>query len=265
MKSLIKFGLIAVISLLTTALFPASGEISEPEAKNIGHRVAAGDGEFHENLPEDSLLALRTALIGTTDHGHPVQYNPNFYYLEFDVQETADGYLVLFHDHTIKRMFPQNEVNSISLQNILKTVPKNYDELKIHDLTLAQLKTLVLKNSTDERIATLDDFLQGCLDWGLVRPIALEIKYLYSDAAREHLINAYSMFRENFLARTRVFKSKKYDLDPSGVSFFGFGGNVKNSFDFKDAQRKTYWCDRFKEAGFPKIYQALIHWNNLCS
>ncbi|HAZ12453.1 MAG: hypothetical protein A2X86_16865 [Bdellovibrionales bacterium GWA2_49_15] len=247
--------------LMATAVH-ASGA---PEARNIGHRVAAGEGEYHEALPENSLIALKTALLGKTYNGHPLQFHPNFSYLEFDVQETADGQLVLFHDRKIDRMFPQNSINGPSIQKILKSGHKSYDQLTIHDLTLEQLQTLVLKNSQGERIATLDNFLQGCLRWGLIRPVTLEIKYFYTDAAREYLLETYSAFKENFLGRVRVIKTKNYDLDPTGVGFLSQKSNLQDSFNFNNAQKKAYWCDRFRNAGFSTIPQIILHWNNLCS
>ena len=32
--------------------------------RNLGHRVGAGKGEYHKNLPENSISALKAALLG---------------------------------------------------------------------------------------------------------------------------------------------------------------------------------------------------------
>jgi|GEM_PF-3296805 len=238
--------------------------------KNIGHRVGAGKGEYHSNLPENSLVALHELLQGKTYNGGPAQFHPKMDYLEFDIQETADGKLVLFHDKTLARMLPMDGKNSAAYDHIMQKLkerhmaPKSASDLEVRHLTLEQLKTLVLAQSDHETVPTLEEFFDKCIEWKIKRPVAVEIKRLQSDSAREYLIYLVALFRERLQNSTNIQFSKRYDLDPSGVGFISFGKSFKRSYYLGNQQKKSFWCDRFQEAGFKKVYMAMFHWLNLC-
>ena len=109
------------IIFITIFILPLNNSFSF--SRNLGHRVGAGSGEFHKDLPENSLIAMKAALIGRDDDPpgiFPLQFNSRFFYMEFDVQETADGELVVFHDKHIKRMIPNNEKNKKAGSIIIK-------------------------------------------------------------------------------------------------------------------------------------------------
>jgi len=242
--------------------------------KNIGHRVAAGRGEFHSHLPENSISALKEALTGTSYKGRPLQFHPDFVYMEFDVQETADGELVLFHDGNLTRMLPQNEKNKGAISKIVEEISKSsgaesktpsYDKLKIHDLTINQLKSLVMANSEDERIPTLEEFLQKCREWWLFKPMTLEIKDIYSDEAREKLLDLLAYYRDIWMPRFQIIFEKGYDMDPSGVSLMSFKAKFKKSYKQKNKKLKKYWCNKIDQYGFHKVYRSMFHRDNLCS
>jgi len=85
--------------------------------------------------PENSLAALRLALEAGAD------------VVEIDVQQSADGQVVLLHDRDLRRV--------------------TGDPRDLSQLTLAELQTLRLRlgsESTDERIPTLVEFLAACGD-----------------------------------------------------------------------------------------------------
>ena len=61
--------------------------------QNRGHRACGGAGEAFPDLPENSVASLEAGLSGDGDQS--LQHSTAFSYLEFDVQETKDGELVL--------------------------------------------------------------------------------------------------------------------------------------------------------------------------
>ena len=87
-----------------------------------------------KTAPENSLAALRLALAAGAD------------FVEIDVQQTADGQVVLLHDRDLRRVAG--------------------DPRTLHQVNLADVKNLRLRDAggtaTDERIPTLSEFLASC-------------------------------------------------------------------------------------------------------
>lgn len=248
-------------------------------AKNLGHRVGAGNGEYHEHLPENSSSALRAALLGAGKSGNnPIQYHSNFKYLEFDVQETRDGHLVLFHDKSLKRMLPANSKNKKAISSIIKEIRKQvfhprdlevdgkikYKKLGIKDLSLEQLKRLVLSGTLSEKVPTLEEFIFSARELGLVKPLVLEIKSIRSDAAKWKVIELLASFRDEYFSRTDVVFEKGYDMSPTGVGFLSFPKAFSKSFGKEGSKDRVGWCKILKDFGFKKIYRAYFHSKNLC-
>lgn len=111
-----------------------SDELAPFENVLIAHRGLHGEG-----VPENSLLAFGRAV--TAGYG-----------IELDVQITADGRVVVFHDKTLERVCG--------------------DKRKMNALTYAELQKLRLMG-TDERIPLLSEVLE--MIGGKV-PIIIEIK-----------------------------------------------------------------------------------------
>ena len=90
----------------------------------IGHRGAAG------YAPENTILSVEAALSKGVD------------FIEIDVQETSDGYLVLMHD---------------------KRVDRTTDKIGyVRDMTIEEIKTLKIKTQNSNHdlwIPTLDEIL----------------------------------------------------------------------------------------------------------
>ena len=101
--------------------------------KEYAHRGLHGNG-----IPENSLAAFAAARAAG-------------YGVELDVQLTADGKIVVFHDDTLERMCG--------------------DDVKIKNLTLQQLQQYRLAD-TDERIPLFTQVLQTLVDM----PVICEIK-----------------------------------------------------------------------------------------
>ncbi len=123
------------IALLGPAVSIAYALILEREfvehrpTRVTGHRAGS------KAAPENSLAALRLSIAAGAD------------YVEIDVQQTADGHVVLLHDRDLRRV--------------------TGDPRQLHDLNLADLKDLRLRDErglSDEKIPTLAEFIAACDD-----------------------------------------------------------------------------------------------------
>jgi glycerophosphoryl diester phosphodiesterase len=85
--------------------------------------------------PENSLAALRASLAAGTDD------------VEIDVQQTADGEVILMHDRDLRRTAGD---------------PRDVGEVTLAEV--AQLRLRDASGATDERIPMLDEFLEACDD-----------------------------------------------------------------------------------------------------
>jgi glycerophosphoryl diester phosphodiesterase len=87
-----------------------------------------------KSAPENSLLALQLSIAAGAD------------LVEIDVQQTADGHVVLLHDRDLRRV--------------------TGDARNLHDVNLADLEDLRLKavggESSDSGILTLSEFITAC-------------------------------------------------------------------------------------------------------
>lgn len=215
-------------------------------------------------------MALRAALLGRAG-AVPAQYDSRFLYLEFDVQETADGRLVLFHDNDLARMLPEQGANKTSYQKIYADLGIGVDSgrlpktLHVHDLTYAQLSTLSLKGTSTERVPLLAEFLADCERWRLVKPLTLEIKKLYSDRAEKRVVSLLQSFRSDYMSDAKLDFEMGFDLSRDGVSILAFKHNFDHAFGPEHSEPHTEWCQYFRRHGFARIYKARRHHVNLCN
>ena len=188
-------------------------------AENLGHRLG-GDVYSHEN----TLVCYKKALKN-------LQHKKDFKYVEFDIRETKDHEIIVFHDSKIERMIPQNKHNKKVLTQILKK--KKFKKIRIKDLTLKEVRQLLItKNIT---VPTLEEVLTSSIQWGLNKPMHIEVKSLNSDKARYKLIDLINKF------------NKKLD-----ISIIAFRKNFYNSFPFtprwikvfKDNNIEAYQIDK---------------------
>lgn len=89
----------------------------------IAHR---GFYDNKKNIPENSMIAFQKALNKQ-------------YAIEFDVRLTKDKKIVVFHDHSLKRLCGENIIVEST----------NYDELLSHKLLNSKEKILLLKSVLD--------------------------------------------------------------------------------------------------------------------
>lgn len=145
--------------------------------KDYAHR-----GCFDKTLPENSLTAIRIA----ADKGLG---------LEIDVHLTKDNKLVVFHDHTLKRMCGVNGV--------------------VEEMTESQLTALKLKN-TSHTIPTLKDVL-AAVDGRT--PILIELKCRNNEIALcDALIDELKSYNGKYMyigfneKAAKYFKDKGYTI-----------------------------------------------------
>ena len=145
--------------------------------KDYAHR-----GCFDKTLPENSLTAIRIA----ADKGLG---------LEIDVHLTKDNKLVVFHDHTLKRMCGVNGI--------------------VEEMTESQLTALKLKN-TSHTIPTLKDVL-AAVDGRT--PILIELKCRNNEIALcDALIDELKSYNGKYMyigfneKAAKYFKDKGYTI-----------------------------------------------------
>ena len=168
-------------------------------SKNLGHRLG---GDIYE--PENTLFSYKKAL-------KELQKKEDFLYVEFDIRESKDGKIVVFHDSKIARMTPQSRENMDVLSRILKK--KRFEKIRIKDLTFNEIVGLSLKKET--KIPTLKEVLDASIQWNLKKPMHIEVKSLMTDQARYHLI--------------QLIQKYASELD---ISLVAFQKNFAKSFPF---------------------------------
>lgn len=277
------FAISIFIALFTNSLFYI----------NIGHRCSAGQGEYLEQFgswQENSLSGLRVALQGLLIKKEeknnvvvvsPSQDHPLFLYLEFDVQETKDHEIVVFHDlASVARVCERDD----TLANQLGIA---FEKIRIRDLTMEQVSQLKLKrlkkppvdlqqeqqqqqqqNATMvDRIPTLKEWLQTCLDCGLRKPLVCEIKDLHSDQGKLTMLRLLRDFRTTFLDNTRggrIRREEGFDFAEL-VSVLCWPDCYKRTFGspFGMSEKSRFWAKKFQEFGFHTCAMPVVHWINL--
>ncbi|MBL7715546.1 MAG: hypothetical protein JNL01_08770 [Bdellovibrionales bacterium] len=261
------------VAVLSFLVFFSGGDVW---AKNLGHRVGAGKNEFHKDLPENSIVALNAAVTKDTT-GQALQDHPDFRYCEFDVQETADHQLVLFHDESLVRMLPDQEFNRAAIEMII-TDPKvkkrvgkkkvEYKDLETRHLTLAQIQSLRFgekwKAGPVEGVPTLKDFLDAAMSLKLAKPIGAEVKLLYSDQGKNEYIRLLENYRNLYALPNPPKQEKGYDMSADGVSVLAGKVAFRRTFGRVFTRKRKTWCQTLSKHGFKFIYRTGAHSENHC-
>jgi glycerophosphoryl diester phosphodiesterase len=146
-------GAAAAFTLATVAATLIASNLETDEAPLvIAHRGASS------KAPENTMAAIRGAIADRAD------------FVEIDVQETADGEVVVFHD-----------------SDFMKTAA---NPLKIWEATHTELQKIDIGTSFDpafanERVPTLDEVLSECK--GRIK-VMIELKYYGHDVALEQRV-----------------------------------------------------------------------------
>ncbi len=221
---------------------------------NCGHK---GGYDCMKELPENSLALL--------EHLEELQRHPRFRYLEFDIRETKDHKLVVFHDKYIARMLPDKGYNKQryrelkSLTNGGGSVPGRKPALfwKVSDLTLEQLQTLSLEGrepSSDDmhlfKVPTLEKYIDRLGD-RLTKPIVFDIKHAKSTSGSEELLRAITNYATK-IGGNRPSTTRYNRFPYQQVSAINLTG-LKNSLPEPGA-----FCASLKKEGIT-IYRGFTH------
>lgn len=238
-------------------------------AGNWGHRASGGPGENLYFYPENSLIALKASLLGINNE-KAIQYNKKYIYLEFDVRETFDNKLVIFHDSRLIRMIPYKGENKkiykklLTRKSLFKRIPffrRFPTSLRIEDLTLAELQEFTLKGQGKQKIPTLKDFLEAAKKYKLIKPMAVELKYIRTYKSKKMFLELVSQFHFDYMLRTDIIKSNKFDM-PFEIGIIAFKKNFKRSFA-KNKKESDFWCSMIKQFGLHGVFKTGNH-INLC-
>jgi glycerophosphoryl diester phosphodiesterase len=135
-------------------------------SKNGGMNLFPHRGVIAFGAPENSLISLyHSYLLGAR-------------VIEFDVNYTSDGVLVLLHDDSLNSQFTNSDGSPI------------VGTVNINDITYAQALTYIRSSNIDgykTTITTLDDFLRDCAKYNIT-PL-LELKSVFPENLDNTLIN----------------------------------------------------------------------------
>ena len=216
-----------------------------------------------KELPENSLALL--------NHIEIQQKHPNFKYLEFDIRETKDKKLVIFHDSMIRRMLPNKGYNkqrykelrsqfSKDKKNKLGKIP--FSLWRVSDLTLVQLQTLTLNgkyptSDTEKvlfQVPTLKEYIKK-LKANLSKPIVFDIKKLDSIEGRQEFIDQVIKYTRG-IGGNRPSGTRYNDFPYQQVSIINLTGLKRNYAETHSA------CQKLKDNGIT-IYRGWTH-DSLC-
>jgi glycerophosphoryl diester phosphodiesterase len=151
-RGVVRAGIVGVLAAAAVGAFAVRTATLEDNVKVIAHRGSS------KAAPENTMAAFRQAIADGTD------------WVELDVQETADGEVVVFHDSDFMKMAGVS--------------------LKIWDATLADLAQIDIGSwfapeFSNERVPTLGEVLDACK--GKVG-VFIELKYYGHDQQLEERV-----------------------------------------------------------------------------
>jgi len=234
-------------------------------AGNLGHRLG---GDYFDFLPENSLIVFKAAIEGW-EGASPIMDLKGYAYSEFDVQETYDNQLVVFHDKDFKRMLPYKGANKKIYKNIIEKIKQrtgkkyHYKKLRVKLLTLEEIQSLWLKGNYDQRVPTLEDILQLAADLRVTKPMIVEIKRLHSDKGREELFRLVKKYKDEYGDGADLVFTKEYNYPKNfSITFLAFPKKFKSSFP--DYQTKSTYCQLIRDFKLGGVYRAGKHKSDLC-
>eukprot|EP00878_Enallax_costatus_P036022 GHUV01040296.1.p2 GENE.GHUV01040296.1~~GHUV01040296.1.p2 ORF type:complete len:214 (+),score=42.02 GHUV01040296.1:1024-1665(+) len=113
----------------------------------------------------------------------------DLHYIEIDIQETADGELIVLHDRQLARTYPDTGPNVEAYRQLYQQgMAFPGTAAHVRDLTLAQLRSLHIAGRPGLHAPTLAEFIAAVQECGCRRPLIIEVKKLETDAGREKLV-----------------------------------------------------------------------------
>lgn len=237
--------------------------IISTHSKNLGHRAGGGPKEYFKKLPENSIIALEASTKGIRGQ-KPIQSRKSFQYLEFDVRETLDSVLVVFHDWTLARLVENKGKNKKILKKLskvfsqrkMKPIPKkgesySLEKIYIHRLKYSELKQFFIgkDHSLNQHVPTLENFLNAALDFGIKKPVAVELKHIWSEKGKASLIQIVNKFRHHYRKKKILKRTDDFPFDR--VGFLAFSSAFeKGRILGKSKKLKTKWCSKLVDDGY---------------
>jgi glycerophosphoryl diester phosphodiesterase len=176
--------------------------------RNSGHRLGASGTKL-----ENTLEGLRNSVEKTTDS--------KFKYWEFDIRESMDGILFVFHDDTI-------DIDG----KLMKVAEMNFEDIiGAGDLLEISIPTF------EEVVSELEERTEK---------VMVEIKEIFSDEARKEIIETLSRFdnwklmatperfEKSFPESTRPHWSK--EIHSSGIELVRVGRHRVNLFKASESR-----------------------------
>jgi len=193
--------------------FGISNYISANKVENICSKCKKGKDLYHRaggdhcSYPENTILSLR-ALVecgqkqsSTTDK------------VEFDVYNTSDGQLVVFHDSKMAGHVDETESLG-AIAAIEDKYGKKFNKIKIWELTYAEINSLKLKGGYNQSVPSLDEFMYSLKSYGFKGTIMPDIKYIHEN----------NMF--NFMQKMSMYKANHDNpMTIHSTTGFGFKGD----------------------------------------
>lgn len=149
-----------------------------------GHR--AGAHGYTGAYCENTIEAMQALVAEDNGPQGPVK---DLHYIEIDIQETADGELIVLHDRQLARTFPETGPNIEAYRQLCQeSVRWPGTAANPKDLTIAQLRTLHVGGRQGLHAPTLEEFIRAFQACGCRRPLIVEVKALQSDIGRLRLL-----------------------------------------------------------------------------
>lgn len=179
--------------------------------KNLGHRLGKKSTTGRENTIERMRYNLKHQAL------------PDFKYWEFDINETNDGEIIVFHDRDFESYGLDHKVRGLKLRQIKDIFPW---------------------------IPTLGELLSDMGENNIIKPIRVEIKRLSTTKGRSRLFDQLMYYREHFgwdidciAYRSHWKKSFPKDVRPYWKEKF-------NAYDFHVYNVKKKNKDLFSKESF---------------
>lgn len=202
-------------------------------------KMGLPQGDYCEN----TVQAVRNLIRKDKAHG-PIK---NLQYIEFDVQETKDGELVVFHDKGIARAFTMSGVNVMKL----KRMGMDVIDTQLKDLTYEQLQELDVGGRAGVKVPTLEAFL-GCIrEEGACCSVAVEVKHLHTDEARQKLIRLCREYKDAVTPMLDKTCRSRMHAGLGWIFVISFPHSWAMSFGEFGSAAWLRWARAFKTAGVP--------------
>lgn len=242
-----KAGLVCLIAAATVFAML----LHDMPTDNAGHR--GGGHRYGGPLQENTVEALRA--IAASDTATPL---PTFAYLEFDIHETADGELVVFHDATLNRALPAGNTINTQLEGSFARQGLDIRLAPISALTAAQVQAVHLGARDGCHVPTLQEWLRICLEVNITRSLAVEVKTLQSDQGRQKLLDLLQDYKRHHKLQSHSLRADRLYAPFGRVAVIAFPWSWAKAVGEYGSRHNEEWARRFASVGIP-IRSCVLH------